>query len=191
MLGFALHDFCSNYLYYAGLRFVFTGSWKVLQCKASTGFTPQLTLTASECLSQSESTKMMHQLICCSEELVSLSDVLVRKIFIILMKWGESSQLAEVCFTRKLGKKRCFTAERSCWCCFLPFSWLRMRSGERNIENKEHRLIKCHPDLWSVHLLPIGNHSSSECTVYVLLQSTHCNGKKPNFNNICICMNVK
>lgn len=163
----------------------------MLQCKASPGLTPKPTLAAIGCLSQSQSTKMMCQLIGCSEELVSLSDVLIRKIFIILMKWGERSQLARVCFTGRLGKKRYFTADRSCWCCFLPFSWLQMRSGERNIENKEHKLIKCHPDLWSVHLLPIGNYSNSGCTLYVLLQSTHCNGKKPNFNNICICMNVK
>jgi len=67
-----------------------------------------------------------------------------------------------------------------------------MRPGERDRENKEKELIKCCIDLWSINLFLIRNYSSSSrCTVYVLLQGTHPNGKKPNFNNICISMNVK
>lgn len=120
MLAFVLYDFCSNYC--AGLRFVFTGSWKVLQCKASPGLTPEPTLTASECLSQSQSTKMMCQLISCSEELVSLSDVLVRKIFIILMKREESSQLARVSFFHKEAwEEEVFLCRQKLLVLFSPF----------------------------------------------------------------------
>lgn len=112
-----------------------------------------------------------------------------------LMKRRESSQLARVCFTRKLGKKSLyFTAHRNCWCCFFPLLlaineiW---REGRRDRKNKEKRLDKMPSWSWSINLFPIRSSSSSRCTVYVLLQGTHPGGKKPDFNNICISKNVK
>lgn len=65
-----------------------------------------------------------------------------------------------------------------------------MRPGKRDRENKEKELTKCRTDLWSINLSVIRKYSSSRCTLYVL-QDVHANGKKPNFNNICISMNVK
>lgn len=66
-----------------------------------------------------------------------------------------------------------------------------MRPGKRDRGNKEKELTKCRTDLWSINLSVIRKYSSSRCTLYVLLQGAHAKGKKPNFNNICISMNVK
>ena len=169
----------------------------MLQCKDTSRLPPEPTLKASECLSQSQAAVLWEH------QNGTPAHQFRQRVYISVWCTGH---LLDVCHSHEKWRKQSvsqgllhkeaweeefvFHCRQKLLMLFLSpslgYKWDLERGTER-----ARKKIKCCADLWSINLFLIRNYSSSRCTVYVLLQGTHPNSKKPNFNNICISMNVK